>query len=59
MQCCAAAARGIAMTQTYRAVMCGELRPRDVLRIKHLPQSPFAPGSVRVAVTAPGVDFPD
>ena len=44
MQCCAGAARGIAMTQTYRAVLCCELRPRDVLRIKHLPQSPFAPG---------------
>lgn len=47
------------MMQTYRAVVCGELGPPSALRIEHLPRPPLAAGSVRVAVTAAGINFPD
>src|SRR6478752_3520389 len=49
----------IAMTQTYRAVICSKLGPPCALRIGHLPRSPLPAGSVRVAIAAAGINFPD
>lgn len=45
--------------ETYRAVVCRELGPPDRLRLQKLPRRPLAPGTVRVALKAAGVNFPD
>jgi NADPH:quinone reductase-like Zn-dependent oxidoreductase len=48
------------MTETtYRAVVCEEFGPPERLRLKRLPRAPLAPGTVRVAIKAAGVNFPD
>ena len=44
---------------TYRAVVCEELGPPAGLRLRRLPRVPLEPGSVRVAVKAAGINFPD
>jgi NADPH:quinone reductase len=44
---------------TYRAVVCEELGPADRLRLQCLPRAPLAVGTVRVALRAAGVNFPD
>lgn len=46
-------------TPTYRAVVCQELGPPDRLRLRELARPPLAPGTVRVALRAAGVNFPD
>ena len=48
------------MTETtYRAVMCEALGPPDGLRLRRLPRVPLGSGTVRVALKAAGVNFPD
>ena len=48
------------MTETtYRAVVCEELGPPERLRLKRLSRAALAPGAVRVALKAAGVNFPD
>src|SRR5262249_54100160 len=42
---------------TYRAIVCEALGPPE--RLRGLPCLPLAPGTVRVAVRAAGVNFPD
>jgi NADPH2:quinone reductase len=44
---------------TYRAVVCEELGPPERLKIKELPRAPLAPGTVRIAIKAAGINFPD
>jgi NADPH2:quinone reductase len=47
------------MDQTYRAVVCSKLGLPATLEIQRLPRKPLAPGMVRVAIAAAGVNFPD
>jgi len=42
-----------------RAVVCHELGPPERLRLESFAPSPLAPGEVRVAVHAAGINFPD
>ncbi|HWV96231.1 MAG TPA: NADPH:quinone oxidoreductase family protein [Xanthobacteraceae bacterium] len=42
-----------------RAVVCRELGPPEVLRVETVCATPLAPGKVRVAVRAAGLNFPD
>lgn len=42
-----------------RAVVCRELGPPEVLRIEQVERVPLAPGQVRVAIHAAGINFPD
>jgi NADPH2:quinone reductase len=44
---------------TYRAVVCTALGPPESLELRSLQRPPLAPGSVRVAVKAAGINFPD
>jgi NADPH:quinone reductase len=44
---------------TYRAVVCEELGPADRLRLRQMPRVALSPGTVRVAIKAAGVNFPD
>ena len=44
---------------TYRAVVCHELGTPDRLQVQNLPRMPLAAGTVRVAIKAAGVNFPD
>ena len=44
---------------TYRAVVCEALGPPDSLRLRRLPTQPLGPGTVRVALRAAGINFPD
>jgi NADPH2:quinone reductase len=44
---------------TYRAIVCEALGPPELLRQRLLPCLPLAPGTVRVAVRAAGINFPD
>jgi NADPH2:quinone reductase len=44
---------------TYRAVVCETLGPIDRLQLRDLPRTPLAPGKVRVALKAAGINFPD
>ncbi len=44
---------------TYRAVVCEALGPPERLQMRSLPRLPLAPGTVRVAVRAAGINFPD
>jgi NADPH2:quinone reductase len=43
----------------YRAVVCEALGPLDGLRLRQLPRAALAPGTVRVALKAAGINFPD
>jgi NADPH2:quinone reductase len=42
-----------------RAVVCRELGPPESLRLETFAPSPLAPGQVRVAIHAAGINFPD
>ncbi len=42
-----------------RAVICRELGPPERLRLEDVPRGPLAPGQVRVALHAAGLNFPD
>src|SRR5882724_9744049 len=42
-----------------RAVVCRELGPPERLRLETFAPAPLAPGEVRVAVHAAGINFPD
>ena len=42
-----------------RAVVCRELGPPERLRLESFAPAPLAPGEVRVAVHAAGINFPD
>jgi NADPH:quinone reductase len=42
-----------------KAVVCRELGPPESLRLEIFPSSPLAPGQVRIAVRAAGINFPD
>ena len=44
---------------TYRAVVCEALGPPESLQLRTLPRSRLGPGTVRVAVKAAGINFPD
>ncbi len=44
---------------TYRAVVCEELGPPSQLQLRRLPRAPLGPGTVRVALKAAGINFPD
>ena len=43
----------------YRAVVCEELGPPGQLQLRRLPRAPLGPGTVRVALKAAGINFPD
>ncbi|KRR26026.1 NADPH:quinone oxidoreductase family protein [Bradyrhizobium retamae] len=42
-----------------KAVVCRELGPPEKLRLETLASAPLAPGQVRVAIRAAGINFPD
>src|SRR5438477_4974709 len=42
-----------------KAVVCRELGPPENLRLESFASVPLAPGQVRVAVRAAGINFPD
>jgi NADPH:quinone reductase len=42
-----------------KAVVCHQLGPPENLRLKEFASAPLAPGQVRVAVRAAGINFPD
>src|SRR3954463_5842194 len=42
-----------------RAVVCRELGPPEKLRLERVASAPLAPGQVRVAIHAAGINFPD
>jgi NADPH2:quinone reductase len=42
-----------------KAVVCRELGPPEWLRLENFDSAPLAPGQVRVAVHAAGINFPD
>jgi NADPH2:quinone reductase len=42
-----------------KAVVCRELGPPENLRLENFASAPLAPGQVRVAVRAAGINFPD
>jgi NADPH:quinone reductase len=42
-----------------KAVVCRELGPPERLRLEGFASAPLAPGKVRVAVYAAGINFPD
>lgn len=44
---------------TYNAVVCEELGPPGRLRMRRLPRVPLGAGTVRVALEAAGINFPD
>src|SRR5262245_61811037 len=44
---------------TYRVVICEALGPPETLRLCSLQRQQLAPGTVRVAVKASGINFPD
>jgi NADPH:quinone reductase len=44
---------------TYRAVVCEELGPPGQLQLRRLPRAPLSAGTVRVALKAAGINFPD
>lgn len=45
--------------KTYRAVVCARLGPPENLSIRQLPRAALPAGSVRIAVKAAGLNFPD
>jgi NADPH:quinone reductase len=42
-----------------KAVICRQLGPPEMLRLEEIPSATLAPGQVRVAVRAAGINFPD
>src|SRR5258706_7079833 len=42
-----------------KAVVCRELGPPERLRLETFAPAPLAPGQVRVAIRAAGINFPD
>lgn len=42
-----------------RAVVCRELGPPEFLKLEDMPRAALAPGQVRVAIHAAGLNFPD
>jgi NADPH2:quinone reductase len=42
-----------------RIIVCRELGPPESLRLEEIPSAPLAPGQVRVAIRAAGINFPD
>ena len=42
-----------------KAVVCRELGPPESLRLETFDAAPLAPGQVRVAIRAAGINFPD
>src|SRR6201999_4314774 len=42
-----------------KAVVCRELGPPESLRLGNFSSAPLAPGQVRVAIHAAGINFPD
>jgi NADPH2:quinone reductase len=42
-----------------RAVVCRELGPPEQLKLEEVPRAALAPGQVRVAIRAAGLNFPD
>jgi NADPH2:quinone reductase len=44
---------------TYRAIVCAALGPPEALQLTRLPRAALAPGQVRVAIKASGINFPD
>jgi len=42
-----------------KAVVCRELGPPEKLRLENFASAPLAPGQVRVAIKAAGINFPD
>src|SRR5436305_7389694 len=42
-----------------KAVVCRELGPPEKLRLEEFASAPLAPGQVRVAIHAAGINFPD
>src|SRR5207253_8671604 len=42
-----------------KAVVCRELGPPESLRLETFQSAPLAPGQVRVAIRAAGINFPD
>src|SRR5580692_9479396 len=42
-----------------KAVVCRELGPPEGLRLEMFASAPLAPGQVRVAIHAAGINFPD
>src|SRR6201747_669049 len=42
-----------------KKIVCRELGPPESLRLETLPYAPLAPGEVRVAIHAAGINFPD
>ncbi len=44
---------------SYRAVVCTELGPPERLEMRRLPCAALAPGTVRIAIKAAGINFPD
>ena len=42
-----------------KAVVCRELGPPEHLRLEMFDAAPLAPGQVRVAIHAAGINFPD
>src|SRR3954453_5720768 len=42
-----------------RAVVCRELGPPEKLRLENFASTPLAPGQVRIAIHAAGINFPD
>src|SRR5256886_17545551 len=42
-----------------KAVVCRELGPPESLRLETFAKAPLAPGQVRVAIRAAGINFPD
>jgi NADPH2:quinone reductase len=42
-----------------KAVICRELGPPERLRLETFPAAPLAPGQVRIAIHAAGINFPD
>jgi NADPH2:quinone reductase len=47
------------MTESYRAAVCTALTGPDSIEIQSLPARALAPGEVRIAVRAAGLNFPD
>jgi NADPH:quinone reductase len=45
--------------QTFRAVVCEAVGPIEALRVCQLPRRPLGAASVRVALKAAGINFPD
>ena len=47
------------MAETFEAAVCTALTGPQSLRLERLPRQPLASGSLRIAVRAAGVNFPD